>query len=319
MIRYEIIEKGKIPEEMALIGRWNTAGGKHLQVLVCKKNAGPESIKEALKENPRFMDELAFLEVEGENLVIHTSQTRRGIWIGNNGWRIKGLQLVLGKGRVEFRDLFSISDGKWTVIETSVGFLNTYNFGPGTSLCRELCDLMEPYKVGHTEVGVGDQRVGKTSYRTEVKEVIEKFVTDNKSQIVKALIQEKIEAWFFNPLYVWGGTVKGDWEYTAQYCSNDQRMKLENVRDILRFMTEIKRKLIEEKEEAGQPFSFDSPPLVEMLAGLISEVVTGIPETLEELNSQLINFGIDIEKTIQNCRECYDSESKKYVEVPKIE
>ncbi|MCK5475554.1 MAG: hypothetical protein KAI71_03165 [Candidatus Pacebacteria bacterium] len=318
MSEYKIMKEGRIPEDMVIIGRWNTAGGKHLQVLVCKKNTGPESIKEAFKENPRFMDELSFLEVQGENLVICTSQARRGIWIGNNGWRIKGLKSVLGKGRVEFRDLFSISDGKWTVIETSVGFLNTCNFGPGTSLCCELCDLMEPYKAGHTEIGAGDQRVGKTSYRTEVKEVIEKFVTDNRSQIVKALIQEKIEAWFFNPLYAWEGTIKGDWEYTVQYCSNVQIMKLENIRDVLRFMTEIKRNLIEEKEETGQPFSFVSPPLVEMLTGLVSEVVTGIPETLEELNSQLVDFSVDIGKTIQNCRECYDSESKKYVEVPKI-
>ena len=316
---YKVISKGKIPEDMALIGRWNTAGGKHPQVLVCKKNAGPESIKKAFEENPRFMDELAFLEVRKTDLIIYTPRSRRGIWIGNNGWRIKGLQLVLGKGKVEFKDLFSINDGKWTVIKTSMGFLNTCNFGPSTKLCCELYDLMEPYKVGHTEIGVGDQRVGKTSYKMEVEETIERFVADNKSWIVKAFVYEKIEAWFFNPLCAWGGTVKGNWEYTVQYCPNDKRMKLENIRNILQFMTEIKKRLIEEKEKTGQPFSFDSPLLVDMLAELVFEVVSEVPETLEELNSQFVNFGIDIEKTIQNCRECYDSESRKYIKVPRIE
>ena len=318
MSQCEVISKGKIPDGMVLIGYWNTASGKHPQLLVCKKNAGATAIKEAIRDNSRFMDELAFLEVCGEDLIIHTPQSRRGLWIGNNGWRIKGLQLALGKGKVEFKDLFSINDGKWTIVKTSVGFLTTYNFGPGAELCCKLCDLMEPYKVGHTEIGVGDQRVGETSYKTEVEGAIEEFVTDNKSQITKALIQEKIEAWFFNPLYTWEGTIKGDWEYTAQYRSKDKRMKLENLRYILQAMTEIKKRLIKEKEKTEQSFSFDSPPLLDMLVYLVSEMATEIPETIEKLNRQLVNLAIDIKKTLQDCRECYDSKNRKYIKVPKL-
>lgn len=317
---YEIKEgiDGEFPEGKVSIGRWNTAGGKHPEWLCVRKCAGPAVIKEALEKYPYYKDELAFLEARGADLVIHTPQSRRGIWIGTNGWRIKRLQLVLGKGRVLFEDLFSIEDGRWTIINTSMGVLTTFNFGAGSSLCRELYDLMEPYKIGHTDRGCGDQRVGTSSYKAEVKKVIEKFVSDNKPRIIRALSKQKIEDWFFNPILNWEGMRRGDWNYSLAYYSKDERMMLGNIKNLLCSITELKKQLLEECEQKKLYFVFGNPELLDMLIEFILEIISKVPENLQELNSQIESLAIDVEKTIQDCRRCYNPEEKKYTETPKL-
>lgn len=309
---------GEFPEGKVSIGRWNTAGGKHPEWLCVKKGAGPAVIKEALEKYSYYKDELAFLEARGADLVIHTPQSRRGIWIGTNGWRIKRLQLALGKGRVIFEDLFSIDDGRWTIINTPMGVLTTFNFGAGSSLCGELYKIMELYKIGHTERGCGDQRVGTSSYKAEVKKVIEKFVAENKLRIIKALTKEKLEQWFFSPILGWQGTTRGDWNYTLEYYAKDERIILGNIKNLLYAITELKKRLMDECEQKQLYFVYRNPELLEMLIEFILEAISKVPENLQELNSQIEGLSIDIEKTIQDCRRCYNLESKKYLKTPKF-
>lgn len=309
---------GEFPGGKVSIGRWNTAGGKHPEWLCVRKGAGPAVIKEALEKYPYYKDELAFLEARGQDLVIHTPQSRRGIWIGTNGWRIKRLQIAVGKGRVIFEDLFSIEDGRWMIINTSMGALTTFNFGAGSSLCHELYELMEPYKIGHTDRGCGDQRVGTSSYKAEVKKVIEKFVTDNKPRIIRDLSKQKIEDWFFNPILNWQGMRRGDWNYSLTYYAKDECMMLENIKNLLRAITELKRRLLEECEKNKIYFVYGNPELLDMLIEFILEAISKVPENLQELNSQIEVLTIDIEKTYQDCRRCYNLEEKKYTETPKF-
>lgn len=309
---------GEFPEGKVSIGRWNTAGGKHPEWLCVRKDAGPAVVKEALEKYPYYKDELAFLEARGQDLVIHTPQSRRGIWIGKDGWRIKRLQLAIGKGRVIFEDLFIIDDGRWTIINTPMGVLTTFNFGAGSYLCRELYELMEPYKIGHTDRGCGDQRVGTSSYNADVKKVIEKFVTDNKSRIIRALSKQKIEGWFFNPILNWEGMRRGDWNYTLAYYAKDERMLLENIKNLLCSITELKKRLLEECEQKKMYFVYRNPEFLDMLIDFVLDAISKVPENIQELNSQIEGLTIDIEKTIQDCRRCYNPEEKKYTETPKL-